>query len=165
MQGYYFLFMLIFLLSACKNPGASKETKLHTSDTMSTASTAHNNSSSSRTVMNIDSVCAIIYLPDSSNIEKLKREMGEENFFTVVDDNNFYNSQIIEALDSLKIEVVETSETDMNFRSNNHTIFFLEKRKLSNPWGAIFFNGKDTPKVMSISDALQFDYRTYYNMQ
>lgn len=45
---------------------------------------------------------AMIYCwPGSEKIERLKKEMGEENFYTAADDNAFYMSEPAKRLDSI----------------------------------------------------------------
>ncbi|MFD1257214.1 hypothetical protein ACFQ3S_10430 [Mucilaginibacter terrae] len=56
----------------------------------------------------INSKSAVIYQPDSLTIERLKIKMGEEAFYTVADDHNFYIATSIEQLEKIKLPILNS---------------------------------------------------------
>ena len=48
--------------------------------------------------------------PDSIQIVEMKKEYGEDDFYTVADDIMWYNGQMLEVIDSLKINYIHTDK-------------------------------------------------------
>ncbi len=84
-------------------------------------------------------------------IEYMKSEYGEEDFYIVADDNNWYSFQFGEMLDSLPYQVVRPDERFLRFVWNESEMLIdLEKegRKPGLCWDYILFNGMEQPKLV-----------------
>lgn len=55
--------------------------------------------------------------PDSLQIEKIKEEFGEDDFYTVADDVMWYNAKMLETIDSLNIKYIHTNNRLMDYKS------------------------------------------------
>ena len=100
--------MCLVLLGSCNSKTEKTSRKMHPtvrSKSNSNATTIKNESLNNDTLI-VNNKSAVIYQPDSLTIEQLKTKMGEEDFYTVADDNNFYLSTSIEHLEKLKIPVL-----------------------------------------------------------
>jgi len=51
--------------------------------------------------------------PSSDNFEEMKKRMGEENFYTIADDANFYGANAYQFLDSLKVSYKSANSTNI----------------------------------------------------
>lgn len=83
----------------------------------------------------------IVIQLDSLEIEKVKKSMGEGDFYTASDDLLWYNSQLIEKMDSLK--------TPMKYFENDSLIIktpgrqkLIKKDSASSLYNYYYFNGE-----------------------
>jgi hypothetical protein len=89
--------------------------------------------------------CAVFYSPDSIEIEHLKNKIGEDNFYGVVDDNNYYNSEAMKILESKNIKIIITDNRYIEFIKDNGQTTLLDKKSFEAKWGVILFDGKKEP--------------------
>ncbi len=107
----------------------------------------------------ITSPCAVIISPNLKKLEELKRGNTENDFNTIVDDNQYYLAGSIQYLDSLKVKIIHiNSEGSLVFRIPHGTIFKF--RADSVYWGVLLFNGRTKPLNADITNINQ-DYESY----
>lgn len=104
---------------------------------------------------------AIVYIRASENqIAKMKEDYGEEDFYTVADDNGFYVSQYSQMLDSLPYSVIRPDTRYLLFKWENESML-IDTEKDGNPtclcWDYVMFNSREAPKL--VDDILLPDRR------
>lgn len=106
--------------------------------------------------ININEKSVIGILPDSLEIEKMKVEMGETDFYTMTDDIMYYQSKLFNILDSLKIKYIHTDKKLIEINTPNKIVRFNAD---STPikWNYFYFNGKEI-KEMELFDLLDLQY-------
>ena len=95
--------------------------------------------------------------PDSIQIAKMKKEYGEDDFYTVADDVMWYNGQMLEVIDSLKIQFVHTDKRLVRIITPKDRIE-INNDTSQVKWRYIYFNGKETQEkdVFEIIDLNKF---------
>ena len=79
----------------------------------------------------IDFDCAIFY-PSDIQIEEIKKTLGEEAFYLVADDNNWYQGMAIETIDSVGIDKITARGQYLTLNGENKT-WTLDIRKDNMP--------------------------------
>lgn len=132
-----------------KPPVARKPQKTYTAKTI--------NSSVANNV--IDFPCAVIIEPDDKTIDHLKKINSEDDYNTIVDDNEFYISESTTFLDSVKLkEIQKYSKGSVVFKTAAGGIYSLKLDSI--PWGVILFNGNNKPVKVDITD-IEDSYHSY----
>jgi hypothetical protein len=95
--------------------------------------------------------------PDSIQIKEMKKEYGEDDFYTVADDVMWYNGQMLEVIESLKIEYVHTDKRLVRIKTPKDQIE-IDNDTSRVKWRYIYFNGKETLEkdVFEIIDLYKF---------
>ncbi|WAC02963.1 hypothetical protein N7U66_04860 [Lacinutrix neustonica] len=95
--------------------------------------------------------------PDSIQIAEMKKEYGEDDFYTIADDVMWYNGQMLEVIDSLKIQFVHTDKRLVRIITPNDRIE-INNDTSQVKWRYIYFNGKETLEkdVFEIIDLNKF---------
>ena len=95
--------------------------------------------------------------PDSIQIAEMKKEYGEDDFYTVADDFMWYNGQMLEVIDSLKIQFVHTDKRLVRIITPKDRIE-INNDTSQVKWRYIYFNGKETLEkdVFEIIDLNKF---------
>jgi len=107
----------------------------------------------------ITSPCAVLIRPNLQNLEKLKKENSEDDFNTIVDDNQYYMATSIQYLDSLKVKILHrNSEGSLIFKTTQGTIFILQTDSVY--WGVLLFNGRTKPLEADMT-VINQDYESY----
>ncbi len=103
--------------------------------------------------------CAVLIRPNSRKIEKLKNENTEDDYNTIVDDNEYYMATSAEYLDSVKVKRIERdSEGSISFKTAKGVIFKIDMNSLY--WGILLFYGKAKP-VKADMTYINQDYESY----
>ncbi|MGV3589919.1 MAG: hypothetical protein ACO1OF_23125 [Adhaeribacter sp.] len=89
--------------------------------------------------------CAIIYSPNSKRIRKLKKEMSEDDYATVIDDNMYYLAETRTLLEEKGVKIFNTEATLLEFKKSDGSSLKMDLAKESQLFGVIAFNGKDKP--------------------
>jgi len=112
----------------------------------------------------IDSTCAIFINPTSVQIDQMEKEYGEEDFYTIADDNQYYHHLANALLDSLGVETISIGE-DKHLRliGKNNSEWTLDIRQDGAPgWNLIFFNTNKEPKIFSTIDVNEEVIDSYF---
>ena len=89
-----------------------------------------------------------VYLlnPSQKEIDSLKKAMGEDNFYTVADDSNFYISKISSLL---KGKMIDVENQNINFKKEK---FLFKKKENKNLWLIIEYKEGSKPQLYSLVD-------------
>lgn len=89
---------------------------------------------------------AILLLgPDEEEIEGIKKKQGEDNFYTIADDANYYSAEIYEAIPA----AIYTSYRIIDFPKEN---YIFDKNKSEDKWLVIDYKEGSQPKIYSLVD-------------
>lgn len=113
----------------------------------------------------IDYTCAILIYPTDEQMEEMKKEVGEDDFYTIADDSQFYLGMAIEKIDSVGIK--KTTATGQVLRLKGQTkTWDLDIRKKNLPeWNVIFFNTAKEPKIISAIDLTTEEVKSYFDVR
>lgn len=102
----------------------------------------------------INSQCAIAVIPDTSWINEQQRNMSEDEWNTIVDDHQYYQSLAEDTLEANGIKVVYrfNERRYIKFVKRNGRTFTIDRTKKKDLWGLILFNGIDDPVLCNERD-------------
>ncbi len=83
--------------------------------------------------------------PDEEEIEGIKKKQGEDNFYTIADDANYYSAEIYEAIPA----AIYTSYRIIDFPKEN---YIFDKNKSEDKWLVIDYKAGSQPKIYSLVD-------------
>ncbi|WP_160140190.1 hypothetical protein [Chryseobacterium sp. c4a] len=83
--------------------------------------------------------------PDDEEIEEIKKKQGEDNFYTIADDANYYSAEIFEAAPA----TIYTGYKTIDFPKEN---YLFDKKKTENKWLVIDYKEGSKPKIYSLTD-------------
>jgi hypothetical protein len=94
--------------------------------------------------------------PDSIALEKIRLEMGDEDFYVMTDDVMWYRAQSFNVMDSLKIKFVNTDKKLVRIITRNKTLEF-NADTTNIKWWYFYYNGielkeKDIFDIINISE-------------
>jgi hypothetical protein len=100
----------------------------------------------------IENTSAIIYEPTDERINKLKKEVGEEDFYIAADDYLFYLNESNKYLESQKIQIVMTkSNKVLKFISADKSVTIIKLDLEKEIWGIYLFDPKQKPKKIDMT--------------
>ena len=112
----------------------------------------------------VDYDCAILIYPTDEQIEEMKKTVGEEDFYTIADDSQFYQGTAIGMIDSVGIKTKTVNGQFLRLKGNEKT-WDLDIRKKNLPeWNIIFFMTTKEPKIISAIDLTVDEIRTYFEV-
>lgn len=101
----------------------------------------------------INSETVIFFLPDAKEIKALKKSLGEENFYTVSDDNMYYTYEAEIFLEGKGIRSVYPGTRYLKFTlSNGRQLFFDAKAKAHLGWTTVLFTPGKMPEIINPID-------------
>ncbi|MEZ4702290.1 MAG: hypothetical protein R2834_18290 [Rhodothermales bacterium] len=98
--------------------------------------------------------------PDSSGIERLKREMGEEAFYVAADDAMWYRAEAVQLLDSLHIAHRSVYRQDLRFMVDGMPRTY-DWASIEAAWYVVLYDGRREP-VLSSSIDLRNDLQAFW---
>lgn len=111
----------------------------------------------------IDFDCAILIYPTVEQIDEMKKEYGEEDFYIAADDNNWYQGQAIGIIDSVGVKMTTVNGQFLRLKGIQ-TTWDLDIRKKNLPtWNIIFFKTDKEPKIISTVDLTADEVQDYFN--
>lgn len=116
-------------------------------------------------VENIGFNCAILIYPTKEQVEQIKKQEGEANFYRIADDNQWYQALATESIDSAGIETIIVSEKYLRFKGTEK-IWELDIRKKDLPaWNVMLFNRDKAPVIVSPVKLTVDDVRNYFDIK
>jgi hypothetical protein len=106
--------------------------------------------------------CAVLVYPGDEQIQQMKREYGEEDFYIIADDNNWYHTTSIRLLDSAKVQTITPRKQFVRFVGDEMAWTLNLRRKGSLSWNLIFFNHTKKPEVVSTVDLTMEEIKAYF---
>ena len=104
----------------------------------------------------------IFISPDTLQIEQMKKSNGEETFYTVADDNIYYEYEASQFLKEKKIQVINPSTRYIKFLSKAKEFYFDTKPKAAIDWTAVLFSpDKPAPRIVNSADIEQ-EFQEYF---
>lgn len=89
---------------------------------------------------------AILLLsPDEQEIEDIKKKQGEDHFYTIADDANYYSAEIFEAAP----ETIYSGYKIIDFPKENYV---FDKKKSEDKWLVIDYKVGSKPKIYSLTE-------------
>jgi|GEM_PF-6981177 len=137
------LFLLAALASACSSPSVEDKAKL---------SAVTVDPETSGDTLKLYGPALLFMWPDSLQAEQMKSK-DSDAFYTAADDYSFYNSQLMDIADSLKIKNYSTSAKYLDFSLANDQHMIVNRSANEDLWwGMYLYNGADTPRLQSTVD-------------
>ena len=153
---------LMVLFQSCSTPDKKgNQTKKSIPDTLDQPQKDEPRGKVSDTLI-IDKKAAVFFQPDSIQIEKREKEIGEENFYIGADDYLFYMHTANDFLDSLKFPILEIKDKKYLWFINadkSQTIIKLDT--LPELWGIYLFDPSKRPKLVDMT-IIDEEYKSYY---
>ncbi len=125
---YVILISFLLLFIQCKGQNSSEEVRTSKNDTIILSSGIY------------------VLTPNDKEIRDLKLKHGDENFYVIADDANYYMAEI-SGLSKIKITYPRFSK--LVFKEEG---FILDKSKYDNNWLVIDYHKGDKPKIYSLLD-------------
>ncbi|AZA77231.1 hypothetical protein EG347_06795 [Chryseobacterium sp. G0186] len=94
----------------------------------------------------ITSSAVLMLSPDEAEIADIKTKQGEDNFYTIADDANYYSAEIDDASPN-KINFIHHKTID--FPKENYV---FDKKEFQNKWLVIDYKVGSQPKIYSLVD-------------
>jgi hypothetical protein len=114
--------------------------------------------------LTIDFDCAVLIYPTEAEIDEMKKEYGEDDFYVIADDNNWYQGRAIGMLDSLGIKKATVHGDSLRFKGETKTWGFDLKRDSLIGWNLILFSRTKGPQVVSTADLTTQQIRDYFGI-
>lgn len=92
----------------------------------------------------IGKACGVFFTPSDAELERLKEEIGEEDFFTVMDDYGWYFSESTTFLEDKGIKTITTSEKNVRFHLLNGSVKTFYAGDTTLGWSPLLFDGNNT---------------------
>ncbi|WP_456462718.1 hypothetical protein [Reichenbachiella sp.] len=119
---------------------------------------------SNKVASTIEESCAIFINPTSDQILMLKKEYGENDFYTIADDTNWYTFKASEKLEKLNIKILNLESGILKFVGQSET-WTLDLLQPGAPeWNFILFNIKKTPLISSTVDVTDSELKEYFDI-
>lgn len=114
----------------------------------------------------ISETVAILIYPTDAQIEKMEKEYGEEDFYTVADDNTYYQGTAMGMIDSLGVNTITAKNRFIRFKGRDgKSIWTLDIRKKgAPPWNLIFFHTDKSPEIISTVDLDYEKIKAYFDL-
>lgn len=107
----------------------------------------------------ISQPCVIFYSPDSIQLEKLKKENGEEAFYTIADDNQNYMADARIFLEGKGVKIIEPAGGKISFHSKNGGATTIDLSDPKYNWETWLYDGNKLNKI-DITD-IENEYKKY----
>jgi hypothetical protein len=115
-------------------------------------------------LLTIDFDCAFIIYPTDEQMEEMKKEYGEDDFFTIMDDGNYYHGTAIGLLDSLQITTVSATKPFVRFIGTDKTWTLNLTRKGLPTCNLIFFKKNKEPKIIGTAGLSADEIKDYFKV-
>ncbi len=168
MKNYKSVFLAIFTLISCNQIVKHKEDNLDSVTTISEKKVENKKNDNAEISKNrIDTIVvknqtAIIIEPTDKQIEKRKKEVGEEDFYIGADDYMWYLNESTETFRKNKLNVLNIKNgKTMKFEMENGNNAILELNEEDELWQIYLFDPKLKPKKIDMTDS-ENEYKTYF---
>lgn len=168
MKNYKSVFLAFFALISCNQIVNHKEDNLDNGATISEKKVENKKNDNAEISKNrIDTIVvknqtAIIIEPTDKQIEKRKKEVGEEDFYIGADDYMWYLNESTETFRKNKLNVLNIKNgKTIKFEMENGNNAILELNGEDELWQIYLFAPKLKPKKIDMTDS-ENEYKTYF---
>ncbi|MHB8205812.1 hypothetical protein [Mucilaginibacter sp.] len=152
----FFIVLTAFIVS-CKHNAKKDKTILKNKPTLLTHKI--DTAVSAKNGPTIDFPCAVVIYPSDKAISKLKKSYSEDDYNTIVDDNQNYMAESLTYLDSVKAkEIQRESMGTVSFKTASGETFEMKLDTLG--WAVLLFNGKNKP-IQADMTVFEDNYKAY----
>lgn len=153
-----FILLVLFGISSC-DINSYKESNGNTIEAKKLPSTS---ASTLSDTLIVNEVAAIITEPDSLQIERRKKNVGEEDFYIGADDYLYYLNQSHNFLYSVKVNtIVAKDKKFILFVGSDKSHHLIKTDTLSELWNIFFFDPKKKMKKIDMT-AIEDEYKRYF---
>src|SRR5450432_162891 len=158
------MLLLLLILTSCTTQNAKSKTDLP--QTVVDSSSTFKNKQV--TVYNFDTLvidkkAAIFYSPDTTQIAKRKKEVGEDNFYIGADDYLNYMQTSHDYLDSVKLPILDAKDKKyLKFIRLYKTQNVIKLDTLSELWDIYLFDPNKKEKLVNMT-IIDEEYKNYFN--
>jgi hypothetical protein len=112
--------------------------------------------------LTIDQKAAVFYSPDTTQISKRKKEIGEDNFYAGADNYLNYLQTSHDFLDSVKLPILEAKDKKyLKFICRNKSQTVIKLDTLPELWGIYLFNPSKKEKLIDMT-IIDEEYYSYF---
>ncbi|WP_284462523.1 hypothetical protein [Chryseobacterium sp.] len=94
----------------------------------------------------ITSSTILMLSPDEAEIADIKKQQGEDNFYAIADDANYYSAKIDEEAPN---KIIFTNHKIIDFPKENYV---FDKKDSQNKWLIIDYKAGSQPKMYSLAE-------------
>jgi len=157
MRNIFTIFLIVLIASFLSCQQNVKKLKIVSKNNKSSKLTGTKNLASKTATINFP--CAVVIYPSDKAISKLKKSYSEEDYNTIVDDNQNYMNESLTFLDSVKTNQIQReSSGSVLFKTASGKIFEMKLDTLS--WAILLFNGIAKP-ISADMTVFADNYRAY----
>ncbi len=120
-----------------------------------------NNASVKKDFLFISETCGIFVPIDTVQIEHMIKEYGEDDFYTIADDNAFYEYQAAEFLKKMDVKSIYPKIRYLKFKVNGDTVCLNTKSRFNTQGITILYKTNTLPKLYS-SIEIEQEYNSYF---
>lgn len=154
-----FLVVIIFLTS-CNNFDKNKMS--NSTDTTAQKMIISNLQEPHQDTLIINTKAAVFISPDTIQIEKRKREVGEEDFMTGADDFLFYMNKSHEFLEKQKLKLLDIKDRKfVKFIKEDKSSISIKVDTLPALWNVYLFDPSKAPINIDMT-MIEEQYKNYY---
>ena len=171
MKNYKSILFALLTLISCNKKENHREENLKETKTISGKKNENRKAENTETSKNVidtiivKSQIAIIIEPTEKQIEKRKKEVGEEDFYIGADDYMWYLNESTETFRKNKLNVLNIkNDKIIKFEMENGNNAILELNKKNELWQIYLFDPKLKPKKIDMTDS-ENEYKTYFKQK
>ena len=162
--------LLSLTIASCADSSHKETTSIKSSqeditfqtDTTHRILTASPTNSANNDTLIVDRQTAVFIEPDNLQIEKRKKQVGEEDFYTGADDYLFYMNAAHEFLDSFKLTILNAKDKKfVKFIHSDKTQQIIGLDKLDELWSIYFFDPTKKAKQVDMTMIVE-EYKSYF---
>jgi hypothetical protein len=163
MTAHKFILFSLLTLAACstQNDKSKTESQQFSADSLNkdkNLTTAITNFDT----LTVDKKAAVFYSPDTTQIAKRKKEIGEENFYVGADDYLFSMNASHEFLDSIKLTILNAKDKKyLKFIHSDKSQTIIKLDTLAELWGIYFFDPNKRQKLVDMT-IIDEEYKSYF---
>lgn len=105
---------------------------------------------------------AVSYIPDSLQLERMKQKLGEEDFYTIADDANYYQSEAAGILEGSKLAVRYVKDVKYIRFVNKLGKSMIVNTDTLSLFNLFLFDRDKLPRMIDITDT-NAEYDRYFS--
>jgi hypothetical protein len=168
MKKYQSILFALFTLISCNQKENHREENLKEAKTILSKKNENRKAKNTETSKNVidtiivKSQIAIIIEPTEKQIEKRKKEVGEEDFYIGADDYMFYINESTKTFNKNNLKILNIkNDKIINFALENGNNAILELNDEGELWQIYLFDPKLKPKKIDMTES-ENEYKNYF---